>query len=391
MRKLVIATMMLALTVPGHAWAQHDDFQSEVRKELADLKGRITRLEVLLEQMEDQATPDFQRMESMAVPPAQASLATTFPPAKQAPALNTPSRLPRSVPEAYKKNSPRFDLLLKTRADFLGNNSRNDSFFLRKAEIGVKGNIAPKVDFSLEFETTTPSNPVRRTYMRLSHLSWLHLKLGMEKSPIGLNELSSGAQIPFVDRSEVSDRFSAAEELGVHLESHWSKWLLQLSVTNGGRRLLQDNNKSKDVTARIVWAPLHWLSLGTAMLQGKAGSESSEHDRYNLEAKFGSNLSGFQSEFYRARDGDILSSAFYFAGHWAFPVSSDWVTHFQPVIRYEHIGRSDHDPLNELQLLTVGLSLLLDEHRSKFQVNYLKDFHTGSLKDELRVQYQVEF
>ena len=157
--------------------------------------------------------------------------------------------------------------------------------------------------------------------MRLSHLSWLHLKLGMEKSPIGLNELSSTAQIPFVDRSEVSDRFSAAEELGVHLESLWPEWLLQLSVTNGGRRLLLDNNKSKDVTARVVWAPLHWLSLGTAMLQGKAGSESSEHDRYNLELKVGSNLSGFQSEFYRARDGGILSSAFYFAGHWAFPAN----------------------------------------------------------------------
>ena len=143
----------------------------------------------------------------------------------------------------------------------------------------------------------------------------------MEKSPIGLNELSSTAQIPFVDRSEVSDRFSAAEELGVHLESLWPEWLLQLSVTNGGRRLLLDNNKSKDVTARVVWAPLHWLSLGTAMLQGKAGSESSEHDRYNLELKVGSNLSGFQSEFYRARDGGILSSAFYFAGHWAFPAN----------------------------------------------------------------------
>jgi hypothetical protein len=98
-----------------------------------------------------------------------------------------------------------------------------------------------------------------------------------------------------------------------------------------------------------------------------------------------------QSEFYRARDGDILSSAFYIAGHWAFPVRSEWITHFQPVLRYEHIGRSDRDRLNQLKLLTVGLSFLLDEHRSKFQVNYLKDLDTGSLKDELRAQYQVEF
>ena len=56
------------------------------------------------------------------------------------------------------------------------------------------------------------------------------------------------------------------------------------------------------------------------------------------------------------------------------------MTHFQPVVRYEHVGRNDLDRLNELQLLTVGLSLLLDEHRSKFQVNYLKDLHTGSTR-----------
>jgi len=385
MRKLVGSTVILALTIPGQVWAQQGDFRAEVRSELADLKSRIARLEAFLEQAVD-PSPELESMALSSLPPSPE-------PAKpsQAPALHTPSRLPSSVPEAYQKNPPRFDLLIQTRADFPADTSRNDTFSLRKAEIGVKGNIAPHVDFSLEFETTQPDNPVRRTYLRLSHLPWLHLKLGMEKSPIGLNELSSTAQLPFVDRSEVSDRFSAAEELGVHLESHWPKWLFQLSLTNGGRRLLRDNNKTKDVTARAVWAPLEWLSLGTAILQGKAESEGSQHDRYNLELKLGTNLSGFQSEFYRARDGELLSSAFYLAGHWAFPVRSEWVTHIQPVLRYEHIGQSDRDRLDQLKLLTVGLSLLLNEHRSKFQINYLKDFDTGRLKDELRAQYQVEF
>ncbi|MEE8350431.1 MAG: porin [Acidobacteriota bacterium] len=386
MPKLTEFTVLLLLAVPGQGWAQQADFQSQVRSELAELKSRITRLEALLDQTVSPSIPDFRPTGSNALTATE-----TAPQPRRAPALNTPPTLPRSIPEAYRKNPPRFGILLQTRADFPADISRNDTFFLRKAEIGVKGNIAPHVDFSLEFETTRPDNPVRRTYLRLSHLPWLHLKMGMEKSPIGLNELSSTAQLPFVDRSEVSDRFSAAEELGIHLESHWPQWLLQLSVTNGGRRLLLDNNKSKDVTARVVWAPLSWLSVGTAMLQGKAGPEGSEHDRYNLEFKLGSNLSGFQSEFYRARDGEVLSSAFYLAGHWAFPVGKTGLTHFQPVLRYEHIGRNDRDRLKELQILTFGWSLLLDEHRSKFQINYLKDLHTGSHKDELRAQYQVEF
>ncbi len=216
-------------------------------------------------------------------------------------------------------------------------------------------------------------------------------KLGLEKAPIGLEELTSTAQLPFVDRSEVNDRFAAAEEVGVHLESRWSQWLFQLAVTNGGRRLLRDNNNRKDLTARVVWAPRPWLSLGLATLQGKTGSEEKERNRYNLEFKAGSNLSGFQSEFYRAKDGNILSSAYYLAGHWAFPVSRSWLTYFQPVIRYEQIDRSNQERLEELQLLTFGFSLLFDEQRSKLQMNYLKDLLTGSRKDEFRAQYQIEF
>lgn len=126
------------------------------------------------------------------------------------------------------------------------------------------------------------------------------------------------------------------------------------------------------------------------MLQGKAGSESSERDRFNLELKRGSNNSEFKVSSIELEMGG-LNSAFYLAGHWEFPVGRDLITHLQPVIRYEHFSRSDRDRLNELRLLTVALSLLLDKHRSKCQVNYLKDFRTSSLKDELRAQYQIEF
>lgn len=67
------------------------------------------------------------------------------------------------------------------------------------------------------------------------------------------------------------------------------------------------------------------------------------------------------------------------------------MTHLQPVVRYEHIDRDDHNELEELRLLTVGLSLMLSEHRSKLQLNFLKDLHTGTRRDEVRAQYQVEF
>lgn len=103
----------------------------------------------------------------------------------------------------------------------------------------MKGHIAPNVDFSLEADFARPHDILRRTDIRLTHVPWLHLKLGMEKTPIGLDELNSTAEIPFVDRSEVSDRFSMAEDIGVHLVSRWPRWLLQFSVSNGAPRAVR--------------------------------------------------------------------------------------------------------------------------------------------------------
>jgi hypothetical protein len=383
--------LILALTCITPAQAQQPTLEEELRAELARVKEQMARIEALLQRLEQERAPaTADRATAPPAPPAAAPAPVEVAAARRAPALNTPPSLPMQA-EGYKKAPPRFDVLLQVRGDFFADRTRNDTFFLRKAELGVKGRITEHVDFALELDPVRANDAFRRTYIRLTHLKRLHVKLGLEKAPIGLEELISTAQIPFADRSEVNNRFAPAEEMGVHLESHWDHWLFQFSVANGSRRLARDDNPQKDFTGRVVWGPTHWFSLGTAVLSGTAGPSSIPKDRYNAELKLGSDLSGFQSEFYRAQDGSLWSSAYYVAGFWAFPLRRSWMTHVQPVLRYEHIGRSDRDRNQELRLLTFGFSLLFSEHRSKFQVNYLKDLHSGALRDELRAQYQVAF
>lgn len=308
----------------------------------------------------------------------------------QAPALNAPSSLP-SDPAEYGPSGITFAILLQVRADFPETPDRSSTFFLRKAELGIRAHVAESTDLSLELDAVRPSDPLRRTYLRLSHLDRLHVKLGMEKAPLGLEELLSTVTVPFVDRSEVSDRFAAAEEVGVHLESRWERWLLQLSVTNGGRRLLRDDNDHKDVSARVAWAPVEWWSLGVATLQGWAGESALVRDRYNVEVAFGSQDSGIRGEFYRAQDADVWSSAYYISMHRTMDLASVDAFDLQPVVRYERIERSDRLEADELSVLTFGAALLLNGHQSKLQVNYLVDLRPRFDEGELRVQYQVEF
>jgi hypothetical protein len=374
------------LAAAAPAGGQQAGVEAELRAELTKLKEQMARVEALLARLEQEraATPEARPEQKPAPPPAAAVPA-------RAPALLVPPPLPESRTEAFRKTPPRIDVMLQFRGDFFADSTRNDTFFVRKAELGIKGHISRHVDFQLEFDPVRPDDPFRRTYIRLTHFRRLHFKLGLEKAPIGLEELISNGQQSFADRSEVTDRFAAAEELGVHAESRWDHFLFQFSVSNGGRRLLRDNNKHKDIAARAVWAPRRWISFGLATLQGEAGLAGVTRTRYNAEFKLGSNMTGFQTEFYRAQDGNIWSSAAYASAFWAIPLRNEWVTHIQPAVRYEFIGRSDRDPLLELRLFTFGFSLMLDEHRSKLQANYLKDLHTGSRRDEFRLHYLVSF
>jgi hypothetical protein len=393
MRKALAGVCFLLLT--GAAHAQQVSSEQELRAELARMKEQVARTEALLSRLEKE------RAEATRVATASLGAAASAPAApptaaervrQQAPGMNTPPMLPPSRAESFRKSPPRIDVLLQVRGDFMEDTARNRTFFLRKAEVGFKGHIAENVDFSVEFDPVRPTDPLRRTYIRLSHFDKLHVKLGLEKAPLGLEELTGTARQPFVDRSDVNDRFAAAEELGVHFESHWSKWLFQAAITNGGRRLLRDDNRQKDVAGRVVWSPHRLVTLGAAALSGETGATRTARDRYNAELRLGSYLSGFQTEFYRAQDGAVLSSAYYLAGYWAFATKQRLLTHVQPVARYEFIGRSDRDATRELRLVTFGASFLFAEHNSKFQINYLKDLRPATTRrDELRAQYQVEF
>jgi hypothetical protein len=370
--------------------------ENELRAEIARLREQAARAEALLQRLQASSSAPA-ATKPAAAPAAQpaAPAPAPAPVAARPPGLNAPPKLPASNPDNFTKKPPRIDLILMGRYDAFDDTTRNNTFFLRKAELGLKGNIAPGVDFSFEYELarTTANDPYRRTYIRFSQLEHLHVKVGMEKAPIGLEELASTGQIPFVDRSEVSDRFSAAEELGVFLESNWSNFMFQASITNGGRRLYRDDNRRKDLTARAVWAPHPWLSLGVATLRGENGAVPTDRNRDGFEVKFGPTWSqGAQAEYFRAKDGRVRSDAYYLSAYWAFPVKVAGLTHVQPVARYEWLDRSDDDRTRELNVFTTGFSLFLKDTKAKLQFNWLHDLRGDRYrKDEYRTQAVIEY
>ncbi len=244
MWRVALFAVMVGTLCPSAALAQQPEIE-QLRSDLATLKKEMARIEALLLQLASRSTPEAANAPSPSAPAATPSAVTPT-----APAMNTPSALPAQSAD-YIKMAPRFDVLMQVRADAYDDAAKVSTFRLRKAEIGIKGHIARGADYSIELDPVKPSDPLRRTYLRLMPHNRVHIKLWLEKAPLGLEELTSSAQIPFVDRSEVSDRFSAAEELGIHVESRWSRWMWQLSVTNGGRRLLLTRHVARPVVTGL--------------------------------------------------------------------------------------------------------------------------------------------
>lgn len=98
----------------------------------------------------------------------------------QAPALNAPSALP-SDSAAYGDLGLRIAVLLQVRADFPEAEREVSTFFLRKAEVGLRARVNEYTHVSVELDPVNPDDPFRRTYLRLSHLPRLHVKLGMTR------------------------------------------------------------------------------------------------------------------------------------------------------------------------------------------------------------------
>ena len=160
MRRLV-SFLAATLILLQPAMSQGMALEEELRAELARMREQIERVEALLVRLEKEHSGETRALvQAEEAPPPKPSSVSKL---RQAPALNTPPMLPSSRPESYSKTPPRFDVLLQMRGDHFRDPEKIDTFFFRKAELGIKGHISRNVDFSVELDPVRPDDPFRLT------------------------------------------------------------------------------------------------------------------------------------------------------------------------------------------------------------------------------------
>jgi phosphate-selective porin OprO/OprP len=182
-----------------------------------------------------------------------------------------------------------------------------DTFVLRRIRPIIEGTIGEWVDFRIVPDFGNGTVVVQDAFVELTPWSWLRLRGGKFKTPLGLERLQNDAYMPFIERGLpsqlVPDRDIGAILLG---DVEGGALSYQFGVFNGapdGANNDADTNDGKDLVARVFAHPLR--PLGSKVVDrlglGMAVTYGNEHGN-PTNTSLGPYKSGGQNTFFSYRN-----------------------------------------------------------------------------------------
>lgn len=215
-------------------------------------------------------------------------------------------------------------------------NGDESTFRMRRVRISLAGEISPKIDYRLQAELV--SFKLLDAYVNYKPFDELKIKAGQFKIPFTIENTDySPTKMILLDYPMVMDRLvamsekigsttlkSTGRELGVNLHGALFDGVLNydVAVFNGAGLNVTDNNKSKDVVARLKLNPIEGLTLSGSYYWGEYGEEHYARERFSVggvydcscfvvRAEYISGVTGFES-------GEIDSEGWYALAGWRF-------------------------------------------------------------------------
>jgi hypothetical protein len=132
-----------------------------------------------------------------------------------------------------------------------------DGIRIRRARVGLAGNLTPRIGWSVSGELT--SQPALRNAFIVVHVaSQLDIRVGQVTPVTALERGSSPQQLELIDRSTVTSALTGASDVGVTFRNPepYRGWLgYALNISNGAGFNRADDNDAKDVSGRIALTP----------------------------------------------------------------------------------------------------------------------------------------
>ena len=308
----------------------------------------------------------------------------------------------------------------------------DNGFYFNRARLGVVGNVP--YDFSYyvmaEFSPTKGGPYLLDAFITYKRLDpWINVTMGQFKSPFGLELLTPCQSLNTVNRSRVvSELASPFRDLGIMIWggtgekelfgfTNKNVFAWKFAYTNGTGLNLMDNNTGKDYTARFIFSPTSWISVGGSYRYGtlKPSDPTMDDDvrkRYGFDISVEQKNILIQAEYINGNDqgstlvgggcgetptlviGDFVKNGFFVQALYTTP----W--NIQPVLKFESYDPDVDIDFNKQQDWTFGFNYFFNEW-TRLQVNYvyraeessdtvLADWHEVE-NDFFVVQLQVKF
>lgn len=323
-----------------------------------------------------------------------------------------------------------------TRTDLDNGNAvdKNGSFRIRRMKTTIEGSIT---DWKFKLQanwvgggtitavttsgTTVTTSSEQRPILEDAEIWYARNPMatvwfGQGKAYFGRQELTSSGRQQFVDRSNVSNRFHAARQIGLGLigQNANKTWEYNLGIYNGGGRdqinRTANSNKEFMQVGRFVWTPFGEykleesshdypttpkLAVGASFLTDTEGTGTSAADVTRLGAEFAFKLGGFNTiaEYHQEERDPVTGATVDTDGYYL------QAAYLLPNKKLEFAGRfsvisPDLARPSDATETGVAVSWYFDKHNQKLQADIRDlEFEAAPASDatEIRVQYQLIF
>jgi phosphate-selective porin OprO and OprP len=295
-----------------------------------------------------------------------------------------------------------------------------DTFDVRRLRISLAGTPVAKVDYAVQVDlsgSTTAVTGVSGAAVKTGSVGkptlldaavgftaspLAKITAGQFKIPFSQESLASDALLDAINRAQVVDKLtpgrdngSVGRDVGLQLSGQTlpkpgsGRFEYVLGAFNGSGINVVDDNRSKDVAARIVWKPdVQGLSFGASQYWGRKGSPYVKRDRTGLEASFVRPQYGVKGEYIEGKDAAVKKRGYYVTGVLGVAPAT------QAVLRYEQLDLDKSVSGNTGTTTTLGVNYFLSKDTlNRVQLNYEHHRNQGPTvkNDQFLAQYQGAF
>lgn len=232
-------------------------------------------------------------------------------------------------------------------------NTSESTFYLKRARVSLTGNaLQEQIDYRLQVDMAG-SPKICDLYFRYKPSSKLSMQLGQFKIPFAIeNDIYGPTTVEFIDYSYITTLLarnnarydgiaSTGRDIGFQIyggfgdAKDFKTLSYNLGVFNGAGINVSDNNRAKDVVARVIVKPSKALSLSASWMSAETIFEARNlrSDRWSAGVIYDVDDFIVRSEYAEAEFGDDDIDAFYVMG--GYKIKKNWML----VARYETLNQ----------------------------------------------------